>query len=88
LEYTTPIIANLKEKITTVNYKYVKNIYHFLKSSFSLMGVKCLDEIIKREKEIQKKEIKNYEREFQFVIPICKQSIFEYKLSLDRLKTL
>ncbi len=46
---TTPRIATLEESITTVNYESVRNICHFLKSSFGLMGVKCLDEITELE---------------------------------------
>tara|TARA_B100000795_G_C22805611_1_gene444669 strand:- start:5428 stop:5832 length:405 start_codon:yes stop_codon:yes gene_type:complete len=86
---TTPRIATLEESITTVNYESVRNICHFLKSSFGLMGVKCLDEITELEEQARSKVSEEIIKEkLNFVIPICKESIVEYKLILDRLKTL
>lgn len=49
-------ITTLEEEITTVNYELVSNIYHFLKSPFSLMSEKCLDKILKLKKRVKKKK--------------------------------
>jgi len=86
---TTTRIPTLEESITTVNYESVRNICHFLKSSFGLMGVKCLGEITELEELARSKVSEEIIKEkLNFVIPICKESIVEYKLILDRLKTL
>ena len=81
---TTPRTTFLEESITTVNYESVKNTCNFLKLSFGLMSLKCLDEITELEEQAQKKEVKK----LLFVIPTCKESNIEYKLTLDSLKTL
>ena len=53
------------------------------------MGVKCLDEITELEEQARSKVSEEIIKEkLNFVIPICKESIVEYKLILDRLKTL
>ena len=48
------------------------------------MGLKLLDEIAEFEEQGQKKEVKK----LLFIIPTCKESNIEYKLTLDSLKTL
>lgn len=86
---TTLRVATLEENITTVNYESVREICHFLKSSFGLMGVKCLDKITELEMDAQEKESEEIIKEkLNFIIPICKESIIEYKLILDKLKAL
>jgi HPt (histidine-containing phosphotransfer) domain-containing protein len=89
LSDTTSRVATLEENIKTLNYDEVKNICHFLKSSFGLMGVKCLDEIATLEKLAQNNESEAIIKEhLNFVVPICKESIVEYKLILNKLEAL
>ncbi|MDB9732439.1 hypothetical protein N8387_09000 [Polaribacter sp.] len=52
----------LEESITTVNYESVKNTCNFLKLSFGLMSLKCLDEITELEEQAQKKEVKKLQK--------------------------
>lgn len=86
---TTPRIDTLEESLTNVDYESVKSICHFLKSSFGLLGVKCLDEIAALEKQAQEKESEAIIQEkLRFVLPICRESIVEYKLILVRLEAL
>ena len=86
---TTPRIDTLEESLTNVDYESVKSICHFLKSSFGLLGIKCLDEISALEKQAQKKESEVIIQEkLNFVLPICRESIVEYKLILARLEAL
>jgi|TARA_B110000116_G_scaffold10995_1_gene8999 HPt (histidine-containing phosphotransfer) domain-containing protein len=86
---TTPRIDILEESLTNVDYEAVKSICHFLKSSFGLLGIKCLDEISALEKQAQKKESEVIIQEkLNFVLPICRESIVEYKLILARLEAL
>jgi HPt (histidine-containing phosphotransfer) domain-containing protein len=89
LSDTTSRVATLEENIKTLNYDEVKNICHFLKSSFGLMGVKCLDEIATLEKLAQNNESEAIiKKQLNFIIPICKESIEEYKLILNKLEAL
>ncbi|WP_337994838.1 hypothetical protein [Polaribacter ponticola] len=75
--------------MTTVDYDAVRSICHFLKSSLGLMGVGCLDEIAALEKQAQNNEPEAVIKErLNYVVPICKASIIEYKLILDRLEAL
>ena len=86
---TTPRVNTLEKSITTVNYDDVKSICHFLKSSFGLMGVKCLDEVAALEKLAQNNESETIIKEqLNFVVPICNESIVEYTLILNKLEAL
>tara|TARA_B110000091_G_C13755113_1_gene449502 strand:+ start:104 stop:478 length:375 start_codon:yes stop_codon:yes gene_type:complete len=86
---TGPRIDILEESLTNIDYESVKSICHFLKSSFGLLGIKCLDEISALEKQAQKKESEVIIQEkLNFVLPICRESIVEYKLILARLEAL
>ncbi|SDS13299.1 HPt (histidine-containing phosphotransfer) domain-containing protein [Polaribacter sp. KT25b] len=86
---TTPRVDTLEESLTTMDYESVRSICHFLKSSFGLMGVKCLAEITELEKQAQANDPEDVIKEkLNFVIPICRASIIEYKLILDRLEAL
>ena len=89
LSDTTPRVDILEESLTKVDYDSVRSICHFLKSSFGLMGVKCLEEIAALEKQAQNKEPEEVIKErLNFIIPICRASIVEYKLILSRLEAL
>ena len=89
LSDTTSRVDTLEQNIKTLNYSEVKSICHFLKSSFGLMGVKCLDEIAALEKLAQNNESETIIKEqLNFVVPICKASIVEYKLILNKLEAL
>ncbi|TXD50470.1 MULTISPECIES: Hpt domain-containing protein [unclassified Polaribacter] len=86
---TTPRIKTLEESITAVDYEAVRSICHFLKSSFGLMGVRCLEEITTLEKQAQNNESEIVIKEIlKSIIPICEESIIEYKTILDKLKAL
>lgn len=89
LNDTTPRVDILEESLTKVDYESVRSICHFLKSSFGLMGVNCLTEIAELEKQAQRNEPEEVIQEkLNFIIPICRASITEYKLILDRLEAL
>lgn len=86
---TEPRIDTLEDSITHVDYDAVRSICHFLKSSLGLMGVHCLNEIAELEKQSQRNESETVIKErLSFVVPICRESIIEYKLILDKLKAL
>lgn len=89
LSDTTPRIETLEKSINTLNYEDVRGICHFLKSSFGLMGVSCLDDISTLEQLAKKNESENLIKEkLTNVIPICKESIKEYQLILQQLEAL
>ena len=86
---TTPRVNTLEESITTLDYEAVKSICHFLKSSFGLMGVNCLEEIATLENEAQNKESAHLIKEqLAHIVPICKESITEYTIILNKLEAL
>ena len=89
LSDTAPRIDILEESLTKVDYDAVRSICHFLKSSFGLLGVPCLHEIAVLEKQAQNNENEDLIKEkLNFVIPICRDSITEYRLILDKLEAL
>ena len=89
LSDTIPRVDTLENSIAIINYDDVKNICHFLKSSFGLMGVRCLDEIAALEKQAQNNESETIIKErLSYVVPICKESIVEYKMILSKLEAL
>lgn len=89
LSDTAPRIDILEESLTKVDYDSVKSICHFLKSSLGLMGVRCLDEIATLEKQAQNNEPEDIIKErLNYVLPICRESIIEYRLILDGLEAL
>lgn len=86
---TTPRVTILEESLTDVDYDAVRSICHFLKSSFGLMGVNCLAEIAALEKQAQNHESEEVIKDrLNFILPICRASITEYKLILSRLEAL
>ena len=53
------------------------------------MGISCLEQVAALEKLAQNNESETIIKEqLNFVIPICKESITEYKLILERLEAL
>lgn len=89
LSDTTPRIATLEKSISSVNYEDVRGICHFLKSSFGLMGISCLEEITNLEQLAKNNESEILIKEkLNQVIPICKESITEYKTILTRLEAI
>lgn len=89
LSDTTPRIGKLEHSLITVNYEDVSSICHFLKSSFGLMGISCLDEIAALEQLAKNNESESIIKEkLNFIIPICKDSITEYTLILNKLEAL
>jgi HPt (histidine-containing phosphotransfer) domain-containing protein len=86
---TTSRVDTLEESITVLDYEAVRSICHFLKSSFGLMGIGCLEEVAALEKQAQNNEGETIIKEkLKYIIPICKESIVEYKTILDKLKAL
>ena len=89
LSDTTPRIATLENSISKLNYEDVRNICHFLKSSFGLMGVRCLDEVAALEQLAKNNESDAIIKDkLSYVVPVCKESLTEYKIILDKLKSL
>lgn len=89
LSDTTPRIATLENSISNLNYEDVRSICHFLKSSFGLMGVSCLDEVAALEQLAKNNESDAIINDkLSYVVPICKESLIEYKIILDKLKSL
>lgn len=89
LSDTTPRIATLEKSITSVNYEDVRGICHFLKSSFGLMGIRCLDDIAALEQLAKQNESEVIIQEkLRKVIPICQESITEYSAIVAQLKSL
>lgn len=80
LSDTIPRIDILEKSLKVVDYIELKNVSHFLKSSFGLMGVKCLQEITELEKLADNKAPKKIiHKKLNFIIPICRESIVEYE---------
>jgi HPt (histidine-containing phosphotransfer) domain-containing protein len=89
LSDTTPRVATLEKSIKTVNYEDVRGICHFLKSSFGLMGISCLEAVAALEQQAKNKESEAIIKErLNYIIPICKESITEYKAILSKLEAL
>ena len=89
LSDTAPRVDILEESLTKIDYDSVKSICHFLKSLFSLMRLNCLDEIAALEKKAQSNESEDVTKEIlSYNLPICRESIMEYQLILDRLEAL
>ena len=84
-----PKINKLEENLKSVHHPEIKSIAHFFKSSFSLMGIQCLKEVTELEKLAEKKESAHIIQErLETIIPICKESIEEYKRILRQLEAL
>ncbi|MBU3010057.1 hypothetical protein KO506_01410 [Polaribacter vadi] len=89
LSDTTPRIETLEASLLDVNYEDVRSICHFLKSSFGLMGISCLEEVANLELLAKDQESPEVIKEkLNNIIPICKESLVEYKLILDKLEVL
>lgn len=86
---TEPRINTLEENLQTVDYPTIKSISHFLKSSFGLMGIECTNEIAELEKMADNQEDEEVIKErLNYVIPICRESITEYRKILAKLEAL
>lgn len=84
-----PKIADLEKNLETVNYTETKSIAHFFKSSFGLMGIKCVNEITELETNAENKvDEQVILDQLNFIVPICKNSISEYKEILSKLEAL
>ncbi|APZ46741.1 hypothetical protein BW723_10795 [Polaribacter reichenbachii] len=89
LSDTLPRLETLKKSLVTVNYEDVRGICHFLKSSFGLMGVSCLDEVANLELLAKEEESEIIIKEkLNYILPICKESITEYQGILNKLEAL
>lgn len=89
LSDTTPRVETLEKSVTRLDYDAVRSICHFLKSSFGLMGVNCLEEVGALEKQAQNNESEIVIKEkLKYILPIIKESIIEYKMILNKLEAL
>lgn len=89
LSDTTPRLETLEKSVRRLDYDAVRSICHFLKSSFGLMGVNCLEEVGALEKQAQNNESEIVIREkLKYILPIIKESISEYKMILNKLEAL
>ena len=89
LSDTTPRLKILENNLLEVNYEEVRSVCHFLKSSFGLMGVSCLEEVAALEQKAKNQENEVIIKEkLNYVLPICKDSATEYKLILEKLQAL
>ena len=83
LTETTPRLKILENNLSNLNYEEVRSVCHFLKSSFGLMGISCLEEITTLEQLAKQNDNENLIKEkLNYVIPVCKESIVEYKSML------
>ncbi|ARV16751.1 hypothetical protein [Polaribacter sp. SA4-12] len=86
---TSPRIKILEKSLIDIDYNSVKDISHFFKSSFGLMGINCLDEINLLEKlAIEKENPKLIQDKLSNVIKASNNGIAEYEVMLGKLKTL
>lgn len=89
LSDTTPRVVLLENSLSAVNYEDVRSICHFLKSSFGLMGISCLEEIAALEQLAKNNESESIIKEkLNYIIPICKESLTEYTSILNKLEAL
>lgn len=89
LSDTTPRITTLENSLSEVNYEDVRGICHFLKSSFGLMGISCLEEVAALEQLAKNNESETIIKEkLKYIIPICKESLIEYTSILNKLEAL
>lgn len=89
LSDTAPRVETLEKSLLTVNHEDVRSICHFLKSSFGLMGISCLEEVAALELLAKEKESDAVIKEkLEYIIPICKASLKEYQSILDKLEAL
>lgn len=89
LSDTTTKISILEKNIFKPNYQDVKDICIYLKSSFGLMGINCMNEITELEllSENDESDIISKEK-LNHVVLTTKESLTEYKTILDKLKSL
>lgn len=86
---TSPRIKILEKSLINIDYSAVKDISHFFKSSFGLMGLNCLDEINQLEKlAIKKEEPELIKDKLNTVIKETNNSLTEYEEILHKLKAL
>ena len=86
---TSPRIKILEKSLINNDYSAVKDISHFFKSSFGLMGLNCLDEINQLEKlAIKKEEPELIQDKLNTVIKATNNSLKEYEVMLNQLKVL
>jgi HPt (histidine-containing phosphotransfer) domain-containing protein len=89
LSDTSPRIKVLEKSLIEIDYNAVKDISHFFKSSFGLMGINCLDEIDQLEKlAIKKEKPELIKDKLSTVIKATNNSIVEYEIMLNKLNTL
>lgn len=86
---TEPRGISLEENINNIDYPTIKSVSHFLKSSFGLMGIKCATEIAELEKMAESRASEEeINKSLNFIVPIIKESIDEYKAILEKLEQL
>ena len=88
LEQTKKKIEELQNAIKDEDYSLIKKTAHFLKSSFSMMGLPCYDDISKLEMMgAQKEKITTITTLFKSITPSYRASIREFEFILKKLKS-
>jgi len=88
LEQTKKKIEELQNAIKDEDYSLIKKTAHFLKSSFSMMGLSCYDDISKIEMMgAQKEKITAISTLFKNITPSYRASIREFEFILKKLKS-
>ncbi|NQW35420.1 MAG: Hpt domain-containing protein [Flavobacteriales bacterium] len=88
LEQTKKKIEELQNAIKDEDYSLIKKTAHFLKSSFSMMGLSCYDDISKLEMMgTQKEKITTISTLFKSITPSYRASIREFEFILKKLKS-
>lgn len=86
LSDTKPKIEILENNLDNLNFSQVKDISHFFKSSFGLMGIDCIDDLdILEDLAIKKENPKLILESLESVVYITKKSIAEYEVILNNL---
>ena len=82
-------VTQLEENILKLNYEQIIEISQFLKSSYGLMGINCINEITDLEQLSKNNESDIIIKEkLNHVVLTTKESLTEYKTILDKLKSL
>jgi HPt (histidine-containing phosphotransfer) domain-containing protein len=88
LKQTHIKINELEKSVLDENYMEITNASHFLKSSFTTMGIDCYKEICEIEDlSKQSNSIEKISTTLKNMTPTYNEAIHEYKLLLDKLRS-
>ncbi|MCL7753509.1 hypothetical protein [Polaribacter sp. Z022] len=84
---TKPKVKVLENNITNLNFTEVREISHFFKSSFGLMGINCVDDLtILEDLAIKKENPKLITSKLKSVVSLCNKCIVDYESILKNLE--